>query len=86
MLARKYKYDNIIFEGEYSNEVRNGKGKEYYLNGNLKFEGEYFNGKKWNGKGYDKYGNIIYELKDGKGFGKETIEEKDSYYHLWNSI
>ena len=32
------------------------------------FEGEYLEGKKWNGKGYDKNGNIIYELKDGNGF------------------
>ena len=27
----------------------NGKGKEYYYNGKLKFEGEYLNGKR-NGK------------------------------------
>ena len=37
----------------------------------MKFEGEYLNGKKWNGKGYGINGNIIYELKDGKGFVKE---------------
>ena len=35
------------------------------------FEGEYLNGKKWNGKGYDINNNIIYELKNGKGFIKE---------------
>ena len=29
------------------------------------------NGKKWNGKGYDKDYNIIYELKNGTGFIKE---------------
>ena len=29
---------------------KNGKGKEYYLNGQLIFEGEYLNGKRWNGK------------------------------------
>ena len=27
-------------------EKKNGKGKEYYPNGNLRFEGEYLNGKK----------------------------------------
>ena len=43
-------YDNnIIFEGEYKNKKRNGKGKEY-LNGNIVFIGEYINGKR-NGKG-----------------------------------
>ena len=31
------------------------KGKEFYYNHNSKiiFEGEYLNGKKWTGKGYD---------------------------------
>ena len=31
------------------NGRRNGKGKEYYR-GSLRFEGEYLNGKRWNGK------------------------------------
>ena len=30
----------LIFEGEYLNKKRHGKGKEYYDNGNLKFEGK----------------------------------------------
>ena len=30
-------------------------GKEYDYNGNSKFEGEYFNGEKWNGKGREYY-------------------------------
>ena len=59
----------LIFEGEYSNRLRNGKGKEIY-EGKLEFEGEYKDGKKWNGKIYD-YGNNIYELKNGKGLVKE---------------
>ena len=35
----------------------------------MSFEGEYLNGKKWNGKGYinDKK---IYDIKDGKGYIK----------------
>ena len=39
-----------------------GKGKEYYKNGKLKFEGEYLNGKR-NGKGkeYDSNGHLIFE-------------------------
>ena len=41
---------NIIFEGEYLNGERNGKGKEYDAIGKLDFEGEYLNGKR-NGKG-----------------------------------
>ena len=64
---------NIIFEGEYLNGERNGKGKEYE-NGKLKFEGEYLNGKR-NGKGkeYDYDGKLKFEGKyvlgklNGKG-------------------
>ena len=65
----------IIFEGEYLNGEKNGKGKEYNDNGKLVFEGEYLKDKRWNGKGYDEYGNIIYELKNGKGYVKEYSED-----------
>ena len=39
----EYNYYNekLIFEGEYLNGKRNGKGKEYYDNDKLIFEGEY---------------------------------------------
>ena len=40
--------DKLIFEGEYINGKRIGKGKEYDINGKLIFEGEYINGE-WNG-------------------------------------
>ena len=87
------KYTNkFIYEGEFLNGERTGKGKEYYLNipaqyedeniyienmkndRKLKFEGEYLQGKKWNGKGYNKNGNILYELKDGNGYIREYFE------------
>ena len=38
--------ENLIFEGEYKNGNKNGKGKEYDKYGNLIFEGQYVNGKK----------------------------------------
>ena len=57
----------MTFKGEYLYGERNGKGSEYFRNGKLQFEGEYINGKKWNGKGYDEKGNIEFEIKDGKG-------------------
>ena len=66
-----YLGDFKVFEGEYINIERNGKGKEYYQNNRKKFEGEYLNGKIWNGKGYDKEGKEIFEIKDGKGYIKE---------------
>ena len=34
------------FEGEYLNGEKNGKGKEYYINCNLIFEGGYINSKR----------------------------------------
>ena len=38
------------------NGKRKGKGKEYYENGQLKFDGGYLNGKR-NGKGKEYYEN-----------------------------
>ena len=71
--VRNYDFDdNLIYEGEYLNGEKNGKGKEYYWDNILAFEGEYLNGKKWNGKGYNK-NKMIYQLKDGKG----SVEEYD---------
>ena len=47
-----------LFEGEYLNGERNGKGKEFNSLEDLIFEGEYLNGK---GKQYDDDGNLIFE-------------------------
>ena len=69
-ILNQHKNYILKFEGEYFNGERNGKGKEYYSDGKLRFEGEYLNGKIWNGKGYCN-GNIVYEIKDGKGHIKE---------------
>ena len=66
--------DNLLFEGEYLNKMKNGKGKEYYYDGGLSYEGEYLNGKR-NGKGKEYIktsGNLKYEgkYKNGKKHGK----------------
>ena len=63
-----------IFKGH-----RNGKGKEYYYNGKLKFEGEYLNGKK-NGEGKEYYDNGKLRFKGEylnsyKLRGKEYVNE-----------
>ena len=66
--------DTLLFEGEYSNGKRHGKGKEYYSTGELIFEGEYLNGKRHGyGKEYDKISNLIFEceyLYDFQVYGK----------------
>ena len=65
-------FDNIEFVGKYLNGKKNGKGKEYYFNGNLRFEGEYLNGQR-NGKGKEYYEDILKfegEYLNGKRNGK----------------
>ena len=52
------------------------KGKSYYNNGKLKFEGEFKYGKIWDGKGYNKEGGLSFEIKNGKG----NIKEYDDDY------
>ena len=79
-----------MYEGEILNGERNGKGKEYYYGyssifGNtsghkLKFEGDYLKGKKWNGKGFDKKGNVTYELNNGCGIVKEYYDNGNLEY------
>ena len=69
-----FKWKNARYEGEYLNGERNGKGKEYYKNGDLEFEGEYLYGYKLKGKYYiDDYleyeGEFLYNKKyNGKGY------------------
>ena len=63
---------NIIFEGEYLNGLRNGKGKEYYCLNKSKFEGEYLTGLR-NGKGKEYYLN-----------GKLKFEVEYLYGKKWN--
>ena len=67
-------YDSVYlkYDGEFKNGRKNGKGKEYNsYNYKLIYEGEYLNGER-NGKGKGYYNeNIIYSLKNGKGFIKE---------------
>ena len=51
----------VIYEGEFLNGLRNGKGKEYDYNGHLLFEGEFLKGKR-NGKGKEYLnGELIFE-------------------------
>ena len=77
-----------MFEVEYLNGEINGTGKEYYKDGTLKFEGQYLNGKKWNGKGYNKDGKLEFELINGNGKiqfdGVYSNEEKNRKGKIYN--
>ena len=58
--GKEYDFDdNIIFEGEYSNDLRI-KGVEFYKNN-----------KRWNGFLYDITNEHKYEIISGNGFIKE---------------
>ena len=55
--------DKLIYEGNFLNGQRNGKGKEYDKKGRIIFEGEYLKGKRWDGifQNYYDNGNILYD-------------------------
>ena len=78
--GKKYSDGKLIFEGEYLNGLRYGKGKEFYYNNKIQFEGEYLCNRRWNVKEYDINGNIICELKNGKGFMKEFNHDNKLIY------
>jgi len=88
--GKEYDYYNgkLIFEGEYLNKNRNGKGKEYNYRGKLIFEGEYLDGKR-NGKGKEYYLNdkILFEgeyLKGKRWNGKGYDASNNNIYILKN--
>ena len=72
--VRNYLQENI--KGNKDFEIINGKGniKEYNINNELIFEGEYINGEKHKGKEYNNKGKIIFEgeyLNNKRKKGKE---------------
>ena len=48
--------DGKYYEGQFKNNLPNGKGIKYYSNGNILFEGDFINGK-FEGKGKYIYGD-----------------------------
>ena len=73
-----------MFEGEYLNGERNGKGKEYNDDGQLKFEGEYLYNYKIKGKYYINE-KLEYEVEysyDKKWNGKGYDENGNVIYEL----
>ena len=90
--GKEYKIytDIVIFEGGYKDGKRHGKGKEYNENnGKIKFEGEFFKGKKISGKEYDINGNVILTLENGKGeeyFNNGKLKFKSEYNNGKNGM
>ena len=52
-------------------QSKNGIGIEYYDNEHIHFQGEFFEGLKWNGIIYNYNGEKEFEIKNGNGFGRE---------------
>ena len=75
--------EHFLYEGEYLNGERNGKGKEYFFSGELIFEGEYLNGKR-NGKGKDYYlnGKLRFEGEylNGERLNGKLFDKKGNIY------
>ena len=70
----------LIYEGEYLNGQRNGKGKQYGENGELIYEGGYLNGQRnGNGKEYFLNGKLKFE---GEYLnGKRNGNGKEYFFH-----
>ena len=93
-----YYYLYLVFEGQYLNGEKHGKGKEYDERGEIVFEGEYYEGKRWNGKGNveekeNRQGMAKFESEyiNGKRKGKEYTDKGEiifegEYYfdQRWN--
>ena len=76
--------DFLIFEGDCIGGKKSGKGKEYYLNGNVKFEGDFLNGKKVSGIGYDIKGNLAFKLNKNSAydyFNNGILKFSGEYYN-----
>ena len=43
-------YYRLIYEGEFKDGKKNGKGKQYYIDHDVIFEGEFLNNERWNGR------------------------------------
>ena len=61
------------------NGIKNGQGKEYNWNGNIKFLGEFLNGAKYKGKLLEYYDNN--KLKSEFDYFKGEIKGKGKKYY-----
>ena len=64
------------------NGEKNGEGKEYDNDGKVKYEGQYKNGKKWNGEGWEYYSNnkkCKYQYINGNYFMSGVIEPNNTF-------
>ena len=78
---RKYDHEgNLLFEGDFVDVIKTGKGKQYNNKRELIFEGEYLYGEKIKGKAYlngrlEYQGEYLNKRKyNGKGYNEKIYE------------
>ena len=78
----------LEFEGEYFKGEKNGKGKEYYYDGLIRFEGEYLYNERKKGKEYYYNGKLKFEgeylynqRKKGKFYIDNRLEYEGEYLY-----
>jgi len=68
---KEFRHGNDDYEEEFKDGLRNGKGKKTFFHDRgknhifLEYEGEWKDGKQWNGTYYDKEGNIHSKVVNG---------------------
>ena len=75
-LVKEYYDDGVLkFVGKYYNGERNGRGKKYDYEQEIKFEGEYRKGKKWIG-----YGKEYYTDQDNRNDVDPSLFNFDNFF------
>lgn len=76
--------DQILYEGHWTHDRRDGLGKSFHDNGRIKYDGQW-KGVKWDnfGKLYDTNGNLLYDgqWKNNKRHGFGTCYKGKSIYY-----
>ena len=65
----------ILYEGEYSNNLKQGKGKEYNKQGKILFVGEFMNGYRYKGKEFNENGKLVFNGQYMKGIPYNGIRK-----------
>tara|TARA_Y100000741_G_scaffold336681_1_gene295464 strand:- start:214 stop:765 length:552 start_codon:yes stop_codon:yes gene_type:complete len=59
--GKLYNNDILVYEGEWINNKYDGKGRLYFKNGNVKYDGNWCNGEKVSGINYFENGSLLFK-------------------------
>ena len=59
--GKLYEENILVYEGEWRNNKYDGRGKLYYKNGNINYEGNWCNGEQYNGIKFSDNGSHLFE-------------------------